>query len=67
MVDLHKIKVIENWICNMEGGRIFKIWPTVLEIFLFKDLKPWLNFGGSIGPEGALWENTLSFQKVFNM
>ena len=27
---------------------------TVPENSLFKDVKPWLNFGGSIGPEGTL-------------
>ena len=54
MVYLHKIKVVENLICNMEGGRIFKIRLTVLEISMFKDLKPWSNFGGPIGPEGIL-------------
>ena len=32
-----------------------------------KDFKPWLNFGGSIGPEGRLWENELKNQKVFKM
>jgi len=26
-----------------------------------KDFKPWLNFGGSIGPEGTLWENELLY------
>ena len=41
MVNLHKIKVIENWICNLECGWIFKIWPTVLDISLLKDFKPW--------------------------
>ena len=54
MVYLHKMKVIENQICNLECGRILKIRLTVLEISLFKDVKPWLNFGGSIGPEGTL-------------
>ena len=54
MVYLHKIKVVENLICNMEGGRIFKIRLTVLEISMFKDLKPWSNFGGPIEPEGIL-------------
>ena len=67
MVYLQKIKVVENLICNLEYGRIFKIWLTVLEISLFKEMKPWLNFGGSIGPEGTLWENTLLSQKVFKM
>ena len=54
MVYLHEIKVVENLICNLECGRIFKIRLSVLEISLFKDAKPWLNFGGSIGPEGTL-------------
>ena len=59
MVYLHKIKVVENLICNMEGGRIFKIKPTVLEISMFKDLKPWSKFRGPIGPKGILKEYTL--------
>ena len=67
MAYLHKTKVIENWICNLECGRILKIWHTVLEISLLKDFKPWLNIGGSIRPEGTLWENTLFYQKVFEM
>ena len=54
MAYLHKIKVTENQICNLECGRILKIRHTVLEISLFKDVKPWLNIGGSIGPEGTL-------------
>ena len=54
MVYLHKIKVVENLICNLQCGRIFRIRLTVLEISLFKDLKPLSNFGGPIGPEGIL-------------
>ena len=67
MVYLHKIKVVENLICNMEGGRILRIRLTVLEISLFKDLKPWSNFKGPIGPEGTLYEYTLLYKEVFKM
>ena len=67
MVYLHKIKVVENSICNLEGGRILRIRLTVLEISLFKDLKPWSNFKGPIGPEGTLYEYTLLYKEVFKM
>ena len=67
MIYLHKIIVVENLICNMEGGRIFKIRLTVLVISMFKDLKPWSNFGGPIGPEGTLYEYTSLYKEVFKM
>ena len=51
----------------MEGGRILRIRLTVLEISLFKDLKPWSNFKGPIGPEGTLYEYTLLYKEVFKM
>ena len=67
MVYLHKIKVVENSIYNLECGRILRIRLTVLEISLFKDLKPWSNFKGPIGPEGTLYEYTLLYKEVFKM
>ena len=67
MVYLHKIKVVENSICNLECGQILRIRLTVLEISLFKDLKPWSNFKGPIGPEGTLYEYTLLYKEVFKM
>ena len=67
MVYLHKIKVVENSICNLECGRILRIRLTVLEISSFKDLKPWSNFGGPIGPEGTLYEYTSLYKEVFKM
>ena len=67
MVYLHKIKVVENSICNLKCGRILRIRLTVLEISLFKDLKPWSNFKGPIGPEGTLYEYTLLYKEVFKM
>ena len=67
MVYLHKIKVVENSICNLDCGRILRIRLIVLEISLFKDLKPWSNFKGPIGPEGTLYEYTLLYKEVFKM
>ena len=39
----------------------------VVALSSIKDEKRWLNFGGSIGPEGTLLEKTFLNQKMFVM